>query len=350
MAYTDIDDPSAYFGTTLYTGNETARAITFDGNSDLDVDWIWLKSRSASGNHHVYDTVRGTQKFLRTNLNYAEGTNGGTDGVTAFGSNGFTVGANTGSNQSGVTFVGWGWKAGTTSIPSGGSLAPTAVSINATSGFGIYKYTGNGAGVRTIAHGLGVIPKMIIVKKLDGAIDWAVYNASLPLSNHLELNNTDAATASNIWWTSRPTSSLIHFDGNNQVNGSGSTYVAYVFADVQGYSKFSSYTGNGNVDGTFVYTGFKPAFVMIKRTDSATNGYWSIFDTKRNTHNVNDLPLRADSSVAQSSIGNYAFDILSNGFKTRATNTINDSGATYIYMCFAENPFVTSTGVPATAR
>ena len=350
MAYTDIDDPSAYFGTTLYTGNETARAITFDGNSDLDVDWIWLKSRSASGNHHVYDTVRGTQKHLRTNLTNVEGTNGGTDGVTAFGSNGFTVGANTGSNQSGVTFVGWGWKAGTTSIPSGGSLAPTAVSINATSGFGIYKYTGNGAGVRTIAHGLGVIPKMIIVKKLDGAIDWAVYNASLPLSNHLELNNTDAATASNIWWTSRPTSSLIHFDGNNQVNGSGSTYVAYVFADVQGYSKFSSYTGNGNVDGTFVYTGFKPAFFLWKQS-SASGQQWYMQDNKRNLFNPSNNFLQPSNSDAEYTGTDYPIDFLSNGIKIRNTSAhINASGATYIYMAFAENPLVTSTGVPATAR
>ena len=348
MAYTDIDKPSDYFNTKLYTGNgSAARGITGVG---FQPDWVWVKAWSVAYPHITWDSARTNKASLCTNTNAAEVTTTART-LTSFDSDGFTTPNVTDDifNDSGTGFASWNWKAGTTSIPSGGSLAPTAVSINATSGFGIYKYTGNGAGVRTIAHGLGVIPKMIIVKKLDGAIDWAVYNASLPLSNHLELNNTDAATASNIWWTSRPTSSLIHFDGNNQVNGSGSTYVAYVFAEKQGYSKFGSYTGNGNADGTFIYTGFKPAFVMTKQTDGVD--WWVINDTKRDTFNASTLGIRPNDSAAESSDSAWTKDILSNGFKQRTTNSgSNGSGNSYIYMAFAEQPLVTSTGVPATAR
>ena len=347
MAWT-INNGKLYFNTKLYTGNAGTQSITGVGFSP---DFIWGKNRSSVTNHALVDTVRGNTKYVKSSTNAAEATI--TNMVTAFGSDGFSLGADSDMNGSSANQVAWNWKAGTTSIPSGGSLAPTAVSINATSGFGIYKYTGNGAGVRTIAHGLGVIPKMIIVKKLDGAIDWAVYHASLPLSNNLELNNTDAAVANNLWWSSRPTSSLIHFNGDNQVNGNGSTYVAYVFADVQGYSKFGSYTGNGNADGTFVYTGFSPAFVMVKRTNGANS--WNIKDNRRNnastSFNINprNATLLPNDSAADQDAN--ALDFLSNGFKNRSTgNDVNNASGSYIYMAFAENPFTSSAGTPVTAR
>jgi len=359
MAYTDIDDPTEYFGTTLYTGNETVRAITFDGNSDLDVDWIWLKSRSSSGNHHVYDTVRGTQKHLRINLTNAEGTNGGTDGVTAFGSNGFTVGANTGSNQSGVTFVGWGWKAGTsfTNDASGtgiGTIDSTG-SVNTDAGFAIISYTATGS-AETIAHGLGTTPGLIITKRRNGADSWFVWNKTFSATQYLSMDTTNAVGSASTVFGTLPTSTVYSTGGGGGTGTNGGTYISYLFAEKQGYSKFGSYTGNGNADGTFVYTGFKPAFTLIKRTDSTTGGSWILFDNKRGANVINpvDVVLAASNNATESDWGTtYDCDYLSNGFKWRhdgSSGYVNVSGANYTFYAFAENPFVTSTGVPATAR
>jgi len=352
MAYTDIDDPTEYFGTTLYTGNETVRAITFDGNSDLDVDWIWLKSRSSSGNHHVYDTVRGTQKHLRINLTNAEGTNGGTDGVTAFGSNGFTVGANTGSNQSGVTFVGWGWKAGTSftndaSATGIGTIDSTG-SVNTDAGFAIISYTATGS-AETIAHGLGTTPGLIITKRRNGADSWFVWNKTFSATQYLSMDTTNAVGSASTVFGTLPTSTVYSTGGGGGTGTNGGTYISYLFAEKQGYSKFGSYTGNGNADGTFVYTGFKPAWTMIKRTSGADN--WVIDDGTRSPFNLMENTLYANLSNAEYTSNLYGIDFLSNGFKIRDDDgNYNSSGGSYIYMAFAENPFVTSTGVPATAR
>jgi hypothetical protein len=359
MAYTDIDDPSEYFNSLIYTGNVTVRALTFDGNSDLDVDWIWLKSRSASGNHHVYDTVRGTQKHLRTNLASAEGTNGGTDGVTAFSSNGVTIGTNTASNEDNTTFVGWGWKAGTSfsndaSSTSVGSL-DSAGSVSTDAGFSIISYTGAGDGqassTQTVAHGLGVVPQVLIVKNLADSTNWFVYhhkNTSAPATDVLYLNLNNATGDDNGPWNDvAPTSSVFTVGGDNGTNGNGDGMIAYCFAEKQGYSKFGSYTGNGNADGPFVYLGFKPSFVMIKVTSTTSN--WGMFDNKRLGFNPKNEFVRANETNAESS--DYdGIDFLSNGFKLRTTSTLVNAAQSYIYMAFAENPFVTSTGVPATAR
>ena len=354
MAYTDIDDPSEYFGTTLYTGNETARAITFDGNSDLDVDWIWLKSRSASGNHHVYDTVRGTQKFLRTNLTNAEGTNGGTDGVTAFGSNGFTVGANTGSNQSGVTFVGWGWKAGTSFTNDASSTGigsiDSAGSFNNDSGFSIVSYTGTGS-AGTIKHGLSTTPKMIIQKNRDETQPWWTYVESIGAGGQLRLNATNAAGSdgATLWNSTAPTSSVFSVGDNTGTNGSSDKCIAYCFADVKGYSKVSgSYVGNGNVNGSYIHLGFSPSLV-IQKEYGASGEYWMMKDNKRETGNQTDANLYPNASNAEGDTN--GIDLLSNGFKCRTSGAgSNGSGKLYIYMAWASNPFVTSTGVPTTAR
>jgi len=351
MAYTTIDDPSEYFGTTIYTGNETARAITFDGNSDLDVDWIWLKSRSASGNHHVYDTVRGTQKFVRTNLTNAEGTNGGTDGVTAFGSNGFTVGANTGSNADGVTFVGWGWKAGTSvsgNSTGSGTAKAYSGSVSTDAGFSIIKYIGNGTSAHTIPHHLGAVPQWVLIKETSNSSDWMGYHIGIGNTKTIKLNEPDAPVDRTDWWNdTTPTSSVVTLGDNGEINQNDTNYIMYAWCGKQGYSKFGIFTGNGNADGAFIYTGFSPAWVVVKRSDDS-NG-WLMNDNKRSPFNVSSAKLETHLGSAESSF--VALDFLSNGFKIRTNDAdMGASGGTYIYMAFAQQPFVTSTGVPATAR
>ena len=356
MAYTTIDDPSAYFNSLIYTGNVTVRALTFDGNSDLAVDWIWLKSRSISGNHHLYDSVRGTQKHLRSNLDSAEGTNGGTDGVTAFSSNGVTIGTNTASNDDGETFVGWGWKAGTSftndaSSTSIGSI-DSAGSVSDVSGFSIVSFTGTGSN-GTIKHGLSTAPDLFIIKRRDSANDWRVGSSALTnFVKHVNLNTTaaesDLAAAFN---STGPTTSVFSVGTSVSTNASGGTYIAYCFSSIKGYSKVGSYTGNNSVtDGTFVYTGFKPAFVMVKLIDSQTDN-WIMQDNKINSFNgASSQRLRPNSSGAEFTSTNE-IDFLSNGFKCRGDDgEFNGDGFSYIYMAFAESPFVTSTEVPATAR
>ena len=353
MAYTTIDDPSEYFNTLLYTGNENARSLTFSGNSDLDVDWIWLKSRSATGNDHVYDTVRGTQKHLRPNLNALEGSNSGTDGVTAFGSNGFTVGGNTGSNADGVTYVGWGWKceaafsndASSTSI---GSIDSSG-KANDTAGFSIVTYTGTGSN-GTIKHGLSTAPKMIITHQIAGG-EWYVYHAggaSDAETDYLNLHVTAAAADdAEMWNDTAPTTSVFSVGVNGNTNGSSDPTIAYCFSDIKGYSKMGQYTGNGATDGVFIFTGFKAAFIMIKRTNAASN--WNMYDNKRLGYNAANQNLVANTTGTDDA-GN-PIDILSNGFKLRNSDvSANADGSNYIFMAFAEHPMTTSSGVPTTAR
>ena len=346
MAYTTINKSTDHFNTKIYTGTGTTTTFTGVG---FQPDWCWFKARNFADPHQLYDSVRGVHKYVRSNENSAEGDDSGS--LQAFTSDGFTLG-NSGNVNGGTSqnLVAWNWKAGTTTIPTGGSLDATAVSINTTSGFGIYKYTGDGAGVRSIAHGLGSIPKMMIIKRLNSTRDWSVYHASLPLAEHLELNNSDAAATANLWWSSRPTSSLIYFNGDGQVNGGSDPYIMYAFAEKQGYSKFGSYTGNGNADGTFVYTGFKPAFVMIKPYTHAIG--WSMIDNKRDSENNGTTSmLKANSTSTEDDNAAYNIEFLSNGFKNRNTNSsLNNPGYGHIYMAFAEAPLVGTNNVPATAR
>mgnify|MGYP003679825452 CR=1 FL=1 len=330
MAYTTIDDPSAYFQTKLYTGTGSSLALTNDGNSDLQPDWVWIKCRDDSHNHQVFDSVRGVHIRMRTDTNGAETTS--SESLKSFDSDGFTVGTQANVNNSSNTFVAWNWKE------------------SATAGFDIVSYTGNGSN-RTISHSLSAVPKMMIVKNRDASEEWTVYhagNTSAPATDYLALNTNGATTDSNTRWNdTAPTSSVFTVGTSGVVNANGQKFIAYLFAEKQGYSKFGSYTGNGNADGTFVYTGFKPAFTIIKRTD--TTNSWMVGDNKINPFNVTNNMLRADLSNVQQS-GNYV-DYLSNGFKPRLSgNAFNGSGGTYIYMAFAESPLVTSTGIPTTAR
>ena len=332
MAYTTIDDPSAYFQTTIYTGNGTDdTAITHGGNSDLQADWVWIKNRTAAGEgHHWYDSVRGVTERLRSDTTAAESTV--SNGLQGFGTNGFTVGDRAGVNQNNIPIVSWNWKE------------------TATAGFDMVSYTGNATGGRTIAHSLSAVPKMMIVKNRDAAVKWAVYHASntaAPGTDHLKFNATDATADDDSTWNDTvPTSSVFSVGGSTSTNGDGTAYIAYLFAEKKGYSKFGGYTGNGNANGNFIYLGFKPAFILLKGTANTEN--WSMYDNKRLGYNVDNNSLACNNSAAELTDDNI--DLLSNGFKIRRqTGLLNDAQA-YIFMAFAEQPLVTSTGVPATAR
>ena len=347
MAYTDIDDPSAYFQTKLYAGNSTARSITFDGNSDLQPDWVWIKERDAAINHYGYDSVRGVDKRLQQNINNAE-SDTDTAWFRSFDSDGFTIGNEDNINDTGDNYVAWNWKTGTSfsndaSATSVGSI-DSAGSVNTTSGFSIITYTGTGSAA-TVAHGLGVAPKLIINRTISAAKEWDVYYGDP--TDYLVLNTTAAtADASDKWNDTAPTSTVWSIESSSQNNTSGGTCLAYCFAEKKGFSKIGSYTGNGNANGNFIYLGFKPAFILLKGTANTED--WSIYDNKRLGYNVDNNVLASNSSAAELTDDNI--DLLSNGFKIRRqTGLLNDAQA-YIFMAFAEHPFVTSTGVPTTAR
>ena len=354
-AYTNIDDPSAYFQTATYTGAGANQTITNDGNSDLKPDFLWIKRRNAAYGHVVVDSNRGlgssNPPYLATEATDVENSN--QNWISGVGTDGFTIGINEQnlSNTSG-TYVAWQWKAngGTTATNNDGSIT-TTTQVNSDAGFSIVTWAGGGTG--SLGHGLGVVPDMWIVKNKDYAVSWAVgFSDSSILggtSNYLSLNTTSATlTYNNLWGSSPVNSSTITMAGDRSVNISGNDYVAYFFKAKQGYSKFGKYVGNGNANGAFVYTGFKPAFVMLKPSSAADN--WIIVDNKRDPNNAAEQRLFPDISAAEGT-GYEVCDMLSNGFKMRATSTSwNGSGRTYIYMAFAEQPFVTSTGIPATAR
>ena len=354
MAYTTIDDPSAYFQVKTYTGTGSSLALTFDGNSDLQPDLVWVKSRTNAYSHYIYDSTRGVQKRLLTDTDAAESTLA--QGLTAFGSNGMTFGTDAGANESSDAHVVWGWKANGGSTTSGGgddSIATSTYQANTTAGFSIVTYTGE-ASAKTVAHGLGVKPNVIIVKCRQTK-DWHIYfdggQVSDPETDYLRLNTTLALTDNDTSWNdTAPTTSVftIGSGSGGDANGNTDTFVAYCFANVQGYSKFGSYKGNGNADGTFVYTGFKPAWIMVKATDTDE---WRIYDHKRaNAYNVINVRLHAESEGAESQDDNEC-DFLSNGVKWRSSSGgVNSDGQAYTYMAFAEHPFVSSKGVPCPAR
>jgi len=343
MPYTTINKGSSYFNTILYTGTGASLANTGVG---FQPDWVWIKSRSAATDHGLYDAVRGVQKQLESNNVNTETTEA--TGLTAFGSDGFTVGALAQLNTSSATYVAWNWLGANTTVSNTSGTITSTVSANTTSGFSIVSYTGNGTGGATIGHGLGVVPKMIIVKCRSVGNAWRIYHASLGNTQGMAFDTTSVSTNIIFWNNTSPTSTLFTVGTGATVNSNTVTYVAYCFADVKGYSKFGSYTGNGSAEGTFVYTGFKPAFVMMKRTDSAND--WYIYDSSRSTFNATPKTLVANLSDAEGTVFNNV-DILSNGFKCRtADGGTNASGGTYIYMCFAQNPFVSSTQIPTTAR
>jgi hypothetical protein len=342
-----IDKPTDYFNTKLYTGNGGTQSIT---GLDFQPDWVWIKSRTEGYGHSLFDSVRGATKALQSEGADAEYTF--STGLTAFNSDGFTLGSGTVVNNNSQNHVSWNWKAGgTASSNTDGSITST-VSASTTSGFSIVSYTGNRTPTadQSIGHGLGAVPSMMIVKnRSNGSRGWRVYHKSLGTPDkELILNSTAAVgTDTATWGNTTPTSSVFYVGASGETNNVGDSFIAYCFAEKKGFSKFGSYIGNGNADGTFVYTGFKPAMVIYKKTSGTEN--WFIHDNKRQGFNPENELLFPDLSNAEGTVNRI--DLLSNGFKaTTSDGGINGSGATYIYMAFAENPFVTSTGVPATAR
>ena len=350
MAYTTIDDPSAHFHTRLYSGNGSTQSITNNANAgNFKPDWLWIKERTSTSQHFLFDSTRGVGKYLHSDSSSLEGTG---SHQTSFDTNGFGVGQQNGTNENSQNYVAWQWKCngGTTSSNSSGSITST-VQVNTTVGFSIVTWTGTGSNA-TIGHGLGVVPQLIISKSRGHDENWAVYHQnsnSTPEDYYLALDDDRVAIDSNIVWNdTAPTSSVISIGTQDKINKSGSTHIAYCFNEIKGYSKFGSYTGNGNADGPFVYTGFKPAFTLIKRTDAFQA--WVLHDSAR-AGGINPTDNYSYANATNVEAEDIDHDYLSNGFKIRATfNDTNASGGTYLYYAIAEHPFVSSKGVPVTAR
>jgi len=354
MSYSTIDKPTDYFNTVTYTGSAGGQTISGVGNQP---DFIWVKQRGDAGyNHSLHNSVSGVLKQLISNSTAAEITN--TDTVTSTNADGFVLGADTAgpnansNNQDTKTYVAWNWKAGTSftndASSTGIGTIDSAGSFNNTAGFSIVSYTGTGSN-GTIKHGLSTAPEMYITKSLSNARSWAVYNQNIGNTKALFLNSTDAQDTDATYWNSTsPTSSVLSLGTRSEMNHSGENFIAYCFAPKQGYSKFGSYAGNGNADGPFTYTGFKPAFVMIKNTSSGSTK-WTMCDNKRDGFNDNNHRLFANTDDAEST--SNPWEMYSNGFKMTTTGSfVNASGSNYIYMAFAENPLVGSNFVPTTAR
>ena len=348
MAYTTINKSTDYFNTKLYTGNGSTQSITGVG---FQPDWTWIKSRSNTYSNVLIDAVRGVGTTISSNSGnaaYSSPTE-----ITSFDSDGFTLGTDAGVNNNASTFVSWNWKAnGAGSANTDGSINTDSTSVNTTAGFSICKWTGTGSNA-TIGHGLGVAPKMIIVKNVSTSDSWNVYHESIGNGKRLFLDTTGAeSSTSDAWNDTTPTSSVFSIGTNTGTNGSGNTLIAYCFAEKVGYSKFNAYVGNGSTNGSFTYTGFKPAFVMVKYASPGGGvGNWGIFDSVRNPTNVVDKGLLANTNAAEDT--SDFIDIVSNGFKQKSTSSNrNEDGSTYVYMAFAEHPFVANVGggLPTTAR
>ena len=353
MAYTTINKSTEHFNTKLYTGNGSTQSITGVG---FQPDWVWIKSRSQAVNHYGFDAVRGATKGLSQNITNGESTRDST-WFNSFDSDGFTIGSEANINNNSDTYASWNWKAGTTgsgTSTGSGTGKAYSYSVNTTAGFSIIKYKGNGTPGHTIPHHLGTTPDTIIAKRLSDANNWSVYHkdsfTSQAAPGVLYLNTTAGkANDVNVWGNSTVTidSTVFSLGDYEGTNYNDSDYIAYCFAEKTGYSKFGSYTGNGNANGPFIYTGFKPAWVMIKPTSYANS--WGIFDDKRPGYNVTKNRLEADGDGAENTNLDY-FDFLSNGFKVRTSNGHpNTSSGTLIYMAFGQS-LVGSNNVPCTAR
>ena len=340
----NLDNPAA----GLWSGgdNQAFNTVTYAGTNNehtLDVgfqpDFSWFKVRNLGTQEHaLFDSLRGNERLMSDTTNAEESR---PDDFTEFTSTGVTIkGSSTFINNTSYTYVAWNWKANGSDVLNENGTIDSQVSANTDAGFSIVSYTGNGTAGATIGHGLGTVPEMMIVKRRDATASWQVYHSTQGNGKFFDLHASDAVqTATNRWNDTSPTSSLFSLGDNTNVNASSGTYIAYCFHSVDGYSKVGSYTGNGSSDGTFVYTGFRPAYVMLKKTSAA--GDWAMLDAKRNTYNVVQKMLRAQGSDVEADTSNsFTTDFTSNGFKCRATNgNFNASGGTYIYIAFAETPF-----------
>jgi len=354
MAYTTIDDPTIHFNTKLYTGTGSGNnAVTGLGFAP---DWVWTKNRASNYSHNLYDSVRGTGKYLVSDGTAAESSSA--TSIVSFDSDGFTVGTGDNVQYESANGVSWNWAAGGSASSNTDGDETTSVSVNQTAGFSIVSYTGTGS-VDTFGHGLGVKPNVMIQKKRSGSAAWTVYHDKVdanPSHKYLYLNSTAAlADYADHFNDTEPTSSVFTLGTDTSVNGSSATNIMYCFAEKQGYSKFGSYVASGNdSDANFIYTGFKPAWILFRRTDPGDN--WLILDNKRSSSsggNLIDFHLRANLTNAEEDLSGAAngIDFLSNGFKLRKNNgEFNSTDRSFIYMAFAESPFVNSSGVPCNAK
>ena len=349
MAYSTISKPGLHFNTITYTGNGSTQSLTGVG---FQPDWVWLKSRSVAKDHMVFDVVRGVQKSIRPNATTAEDNS--SEYLTTFGTDGFTLGGNGKTNQNSATYAAWNWKAGNSqgSSNTDGTINTTYTSVNSTAKFSISQYTGTGSNA-TFGHGLGVAPTFCLHKETSATGPWFVSNVKRTGDTGYMYLDQDitGSTSGQAFYTAKPTSSLINLGTDPDINQNGQTYIAYCFAEVQGFSKFGTYTSNGNADGTFVYLGFKPAWVMVKNVSSTSA--WMLYDNKRdNDGNPNTKSLMPNLNNAED-VNAENVDFLSNGFKCRGTGVkLNNSTDTFAYFAFAAEPLVANVGagVPATAE
>ena len=356
MSYTNINKSTDYFNTLLYTGNKTANT-TISGVG-FQSDFTWIKSRTTAENHHAFDAVRGGGNRIYPNITNAQSYISTT--LTSWTSDGFVTGTDDGTNASGQNFASWNWKAnGAGSSNSSGTATYCTVSANTTAGFSIVKWR-SASGAITVPHGLGVAPKVIIMKEIEDSGNWIVGGFGLDWNGYFILsansafyNSGDASSGSGRMFKAggtEPTSTLLHTNGSAYMSSTSNNVIGYFFAEKQGYSKFGSYVGNGNADGPFIYTGFKPAFVMAKYAASGGTGSWHMYDNKRKGYNTENDYVQANTASTENSDTDQV-DFLSNGFKWRANGSeTNTSGGTITYMAFAEAPLVGSNNVPCTAR
>ena len=359
MAYTTIDDPSEYFHTQLYTGNgSSGLSITNDANAgDFQADLLWIMPRSNGDNGVCFDSSRGEDRQLKLNGSDAEDTH--SPARVTFESDGFDLDTtDTNYNGSSRTYVAWQWKitgGSRTTFSESGSNAGGGYQVNTTAGISIVDYTGTGSSGATITHGLGATPEFFVVKGRSIGDSWTCYhhkNTDAPETDMLKLDEAGTTQDNVVFWNdTAPTSSVFTVDGGNgepKVNQDGETYISYAFRGIQGYSKFGSYIGNGNANGPFIYTGFKPAWVLVKAS-TGSNRDWRMIDNKRDTYNLSTKELKPNDNAAEGTSG-FQCDLVANGFKIRTSSTSCNDSETYIYLAFAEHPFVSSEGIPCTAR
>lgn len=351
MAYSTVSKSTDFFQTKRYSGTGASNSVTGVG---FQPGFTWIKSSSATTSNYLFDAARGATKAVFSDLTDTEATNA--EYLSAFGSDGFTVGTNAGVNDSGETFASWNWITGTTSGITGGTITPTAYSINTTSKFGCYTYAGTGANA-TLAHGLGAAPSLVMTKSLGDTSPWAVWCKGLTNTEYLVLNDSAAkgTGASNMWNSTSPTDTLISFGSDGQTNGSGKTFICYAWADVPGYQLAANYMGNGQAIGSYIACGFKPTFVMTKRADSSEN--WTLQTsvagdaiTGSNGRYNPTYDFYLPDVHTLPGAGGAPIDFYSTGFKLRTTSTyINADGGIYNFLAIGQ-PIVGSTNVITTAR